>query len=281
MDFYNCLIEWSEGENSNLRNFWTWAEDIGEAIKNSYECANKIEIKNPIAINIGLYDIDELPEEVYSIDNEKTFVAEEFYIFSSESSYKIPTGVILSFEKGEFEDTQIKIGFDVVNYDDGLIEVESVVEQTDIMKIYLDLLTVLPEIRVLMIKLQEDWEGKNEEEIFINEQSAKPELIKQFIESNKIDILQNGHVTLTTYFDEGQTNINISDHKTLVMMSYDKKIIEKICKILNKYGLRKRKSLICISRGFHHWHYKQHDGLNRKNLIKSLKKQGFTKWKFD
>ncbi|HRH43814.1 MAG TPA: hypothetical protein PKY82_19435 [Pyrinomonadaceae bacterium] len=281
MNFYNCLIEWSEGKDSNLRNFWVWAKDLGEAIEKVCKCADKLDIKNPIPRYFDFFDFDELPEEVFSIDEEETFVADEFHIFPIEDCYKIPTGVILSFEECEFEDTQIKLGYDVIDYDSGLIEVEAVVKEDDILRIYLDLITVLPEIRVVMVKLQEDWEAKNNEEIFINEQIAAAELIKNFIEINKIDTLQNGHVTLTTYFDEGQTNINISDHKTLVIMSYDKKIIERVRKILKKYGLRKKKNLICLSRGFHHWHYKPHNALNRKDLIKKLKKQGFTKWKQD
>lgn len=276
--FYNCLIEWSEGDESNLRNFWTWAEDIGEAIEKIYEGANKLDIKNPIARYIDFYDFDELPDEVFSINDGNVFVAEEFHIFPTEYCYKIPTGVILSFEECEFDDTQIEPGFDLNDYENGLIEIEAVVEEPEILKVYLDLIEVLPEIRVFMVKIQEDWESDNSEEIFINEQITTIELVNNFIESNRINTLENGHLTLTTYFDEGQTNINISDHKSLVILTYDKDIAEKCCQILKKHGLSEKEKLICIARGFHHWHYKHHKGLDRKGLVRKLKDQHFIKW---
>lgn len=278
VDLFNCLVEFSEGNQSGFRNFWVWAEGLSNAIEKVLITAQKLEIQNPIAKYIDYSDY-EPPEEAFSIDNGQTFVEEEVYTFPTEECYKLPKGVIFSLnDNDEFEDTQIKLGFDLVTYEDGLIEVEAVVEESKILKIYLDLIAILPEIRVFMLKLQEDWEDEDNEEIYVNEKLSSIELIKDFINENAIDTLQNGHLTLTTYFDEGQTNINISDHKTLVIMSYEKNIIDRAGKILKGYNLKKKKELICVSRGFHHYHYKLHNALNRKQLIQKLKAKGFSKW---
>jgi len=117
--------------------------------------------------------------------------------------------------------------------------------------------------------------------MYVNEEMPSVESVKNYIELNKPDTLQNGHVTITTYSDEGQTNVNISDHKTLVVLTYSKKLVTKFRDVLKKRGLRKKTPVISVAGGFHHWHYRHHESLNREQLIKKLKKQGFFKWEGD
>lgn len=278
MYFYSCSVEWSQSETSSLRNFWAWALDIGEALDKVQKCAVKEGISNPIVRYIDYYDFDDLPETVFSNDEGETFVDNEIYTFPIEHCYRLPFGIILSFEEGEYEDTSIRLGYSIITLENKLIEVEAVVEEHDLLPIYLDLVQVLPTIRAFWIKLSDDWEDKGEEEIYVNDEINSLEQIKRYIEENKIDTLLNGHLTVTTYSDEGQTNVNISDHKTLIVMTYNKKLSQKFSDVFKKYELKRKAKLISVAGGFHHYHYKHPKGLNRENLIEKLKEQSFNYW---
>ncbi|CAN5216707.1 hypothetical protein BH20ACI2_BH20ACI2_05360 [soil metagenome] len=278
MDFYYSFVDCSEDNTSTSGTFWTWASHLGEAIHKIQSYAQVVEIKNPIVRLIDFYDFDELPEKVFTAEDGETFVADEFCSFPTEYCYKLPVGVVLSFEEGEFEDTQIKLGYGIDALENGLIEIEAVVDESDILPIYAELISVLPEITAFWLKFADDWEEPDIEEMYVNEELLSVESIQNYVELNKPNTLQNGHITITTYSNEGQTNVNISDHKTLVVLTYSKKLIAKFHYILKKRGLRKKTPLISVAGGFHHWHYRHHESLNRQGSIEKLKKQGFRKW---
>ena len=276
-DFYYCTVEWTEAENSYLGMYWTWAFHFGEAINAVEDCAKKDGYENPKATFIDFFDFDELPEDAIVIDD-KTYMDKEIYSYPTEDVYKLPVGVIFAPGEHSFDESQIKPAYEIGHHEDGTIEIEAVVEATEIMPIYVELVSILPEIRVFWLKLADDWESADAEQLFVNEAVNSPAKVLEYIENNSFDTLQNGHVTITAYFDDGNTNINISFHKSIVVLTNDKDLAAKFTGILKKRGLRKKKQLISIANGFHHWHYRHHESLNRADLIEKLKTQGFKEW---
>ena len=111
MNFYYSFVDCSENKTSISGTFWTWASHLGEAIHKIQNYAQVVEIKNPVVRLIDFYDFDELPENVFKADDGETFVADGFTSYPTEYCYKLPVGVIFSFEEGELKDTQIKIGY--------------------------------------------------------------------------------------------------------------------------------------------------------------------------
>lgn len=279
MDFYKGIVEWSEGEETSaLCSVWAWATHIGEAVQKMLKCAEKAEIETPFLLEINYYDEDEVPETVITNDDGDTYIESECYEFPPDGCYRLPFGVIHTGEEGEFEVEHIEEGYQIIKDDDGLFEVEVVVDKERILDVYFKSISSLPEIRTFWIKLQDDWDDFGKEEIFVNDNLNSPEKIKKYIIENKSDTFLNGHLTLTTYSDEGQTNLNISDHKMLVLISYDENITESFCELLKKENLTEKEELICIARGFNHFHYRHHNGLDRKELVETLQKQGFGLW---
>ncbi|MCP9493614.1 MAG: hypothetical protein MSG64_04070 [Pyrinomonadaceae bacterium MAG19_C2-C3] len=281
MEFYTCQIEWSKGKTSYIWVYWTWASHIGEALNKMLNCAKLNGVAKPIAARIDPYDFENLPETAITEDEGDTYFDDEKISFPTEPSYNLPYGVIHSFLDGEYEIDEIKPGYQIDEDDNGLIEVEAVVNETDLLKIYLELVAVLPEIEVFWIKIHDDWEDVGAEEIYVNEEINSRQKIQSFITRHKQDTLLNGHVTITTYSDEGSTNLNISDHKIIVAMTYDKGLSNKICEVFERRGLEKKDKLISVVYGFHHWHYRHPEGLDRQSLIKKLKERGFDFWQPD
>lgn len=147
----------------------------------------------------------------------------------------------------------------------------------DLLDVYLKL---LPEndIAVFWVGIADDWEEAGSEEIYTNEALNEKKKIADYISQNRIDTLENGHVTLTSYIRKGQTNINISDHKLIEVMTYDRETGSLTCETLEGAGLGQHEELVNVGDRFYHWHYRHPDGADRKELTGQLIRQGFTLW---
>lgn len=278
MEFYTCLIEWSEGSTSYVRVFWAWASHLGAALEKMRKLAKDIGIENPVLSQTDPYELDNLPATAITEDGGLTYVSDTVHSFPTESSFALPYGVIHSCLEGEHEMDEIVPGFEISENEGGLVELEAVVEESNLIRIYLDAVATLSDVRVFWIKIHDDWENVGKEEIYINEELVSQKAIGKFIEKHKLNTVQNGHVTLTTYSDEGQTNLNINDHKMIVATSYDKNVIDGIAGVFRKHWLNMRQDLISVQYGFHHWHYRHSEAKKRSALIDLLQEEGFVIW---
>jgi len=197
--------------------------------------------------------------------------------FPSTESFRLPKGVIFSFTEGDHDKEDIKTGFGVINFDDGIIEISVVVEENSLVPLYKKIISNLGNIRMFLVKTYSNWNEDDigEIEIYANEELNTVAKIVQFVESNRINTLENGFVTLTTYFDEGATHVNVSDHKTIVILTDNDGISERVMSLLTRSKLSKFDSLVSVQRGFYHLHYRQHGSLDRTQFIDFLKSKGF------
>ena len=278
MDFYTCLIECTEGKKSYVQVYWAWASHLGEALHKMKERAIALGVGSPILVEADPFDFSSLPSTAVSEDNGDTYFADTHHFFPPTPCFRLPYGVVNSCIEGEYELEEIEVGYEVDELDDELIEVSAVVEEKDLLKVYLSVVGALSDIRVFWVKLHDDWEDAGKEEMYVNEQLTSLESITQFIQTNLLNTVQNGHVTLTSYATEGATNVNISDHKTIDVLTYDRQVADKLCEVLSSYGLNEKDNLISIKRGFHHWHYRHPEAFNRHDLIDMLYMQGFSYW---
>lgn len=284
-DFFNVLIGWCEGETSCLQNFWAWGSHLGEALDKVIRAAENSGIDNPIAREASLYDFDALPETVVTEDEGQTYIDDTIHAYPSEYDYALPYGVVKSYggeDDGDedYDTADITVGYEVTEEDD-LIEISAVIEEHDLLDIYLALVGVLPDIQVFWIKIEDHWEEVEETAIYVNQQLDSQEKIAAFISQHELDTLKNGHVTITTYANAGATNVNISDHKTIVVLTYEPAIATALCNVLDGRGIKATANLISIMYGFHHWHYRHPEALDRQSLINHLQEHGFHYWEPD
>lgn len=269
------IVECSDGESSYFRHFWTYGSHLGEAVDKIVRLAKDSGARDPYLSEINEYE-EYIPENAYLLDDGESYVSEERWMFPPEPGFRLPYGVSLTEGEHDHDDAEIVPAFEVFIYDDGLMEVSAVVEENSLVSLYERLLSITDELDVFWIKLPYDWECEEDEDIrYVAEGLNTPKRIVDYIKANRNNTLLNGYITMTAYADTGETNFNISDHKELMVLTYDQRIRKDATDVFRSAGLKQKKSLITIGRGFHHWHYRPTESLDRETFIKKLVGDGF------
>jgi hypothetical protein len=278
--FYAVLIESEETkEESFVQVLWTWANSIGDAISDITSYAINAGIKNPLVREIDPYDFESLPDEVNETNTTGVFTSGVRYYYPATPCLKIPKGVIESALEGDFDTEELHKGFIAYTSDDDFYCIDTVLYGDELKESFIQLCSVLPEIRVSWVEISHEWDNEGKTQLFANEDLNSATKIDKFLSSNKLNILQNGFLKFTVYCNEGASNLLIDDHKQICLMSRSQNIQRIILDKLTDLGINESDSLKSISRGFHHWHYNPKDSFNRKELISYLKSNGFSLWK--
>lgn len=279
--FYTVLVESEEDEtHSFLQYFWLWAEHIEEALPKVVDAAKKQGIQQPYLSAIDYYDFDNFDEssdDVKQIEGSDIFVSAERYYYPTEPFLKLPEGVIGAMSEGDFDAEDLQAGFEAY-IEDEFYCINTVLEQEQILPLLLSLSATLPSIEVFWIGIRSTWDNTDVHQFWVNSELNTIPKIKAFLESTEKDILQNGLVSLTVFSDEGATNLSITDHKEIRLMTYSQQVQQTMVQTLLDSSIQQFDELNSISAGFHHWHYRQADGLNRTDFIQFLQTKGFTFW---
>lgn len=102
--------------------------------------------------------------------------------------------------------------------------------------------------------------------------------IFEHLKAHPHDTVLNGHVTLTAYLDEGATNLNISDHKRIVILTYSDSVADAFEAEIRAAGFAHDEHLKSFDQRIHHWHYRPSKSLTRADLIRQLVTTGFQLW---
>lgn len=251
---------------------------MDEGVERLLALAKENEINDPILVEIDYSELDDVAQGVIQLDGNDCYMSDMSNYFPTEYSYRIPYGVVAAGRESDIDVDQIRPGFSTNEYDDDLVEIDAVIEEENLLDAFLSTIGLLSSIRCFWIKLHDDWEDAETEEIYVNESLCSVERIGTFIQQNYSDTYLNGHVSLTAYSDTGQTNVNLSDHKMLVVLTYDKSFAERVAQSLKASGIRELDELFSISEGVHHWHFRNPQASDRKELMTKLTKMGFTLW---
>ncbi|MGI0493178.1 hypothetical protein ACN4EG_15450 [Alkalinema pantanalense CENA528] len=272
--FYTGLIEWSNENTSHFRVCWLWAATIGEALADMINCAIFQGIQNPTIRQFDPYRFTDLPMDKVDDCGNGVFWSKNTYSFPEKANYQLPYGVVASCLEGKHNITDIQVGYQLKCYEQ-LTELTVVTEADACLSLYIQLLCVLPELSAFLVTFQHDWENYGVEEVYVCDKLVAPQSINAFLNHHYIDIFLNGHLTLTSYANQGETNISIDDHKLILVSGYDESVIQLACRCLEKYGIFRKNDLVTIQSNIYHWHYKHPEGRARKDLTKLLKKAEF------
>jgi hypothetical protein len=282
MKFFAAVVQWSDEEDSYYRTFWAHASHMGEALDKILKSADANDIPNPIVGSINFDTVDNLPETATTDDDGDTYADDTVFSAPLEHYYQLPYGVIESFTDEGYTTEDLTVGYDIdVGYeedDDDLIKLRALVNEDDLLTTYLALVDGLPNISGFWIKLQDDWEEADSEEIYKNTDLNSRQRITEFIDRNRKDILLNGHVTITANSSVGKTNLNISDHKMIEVLTYDLEIAGKMAELLKARGVYQQYELLGVDQDFDHWHYRHPQPRDRQGLVELLKSAGFELW---
>jgi hypothetical protein len=269
-----AMLEFTDRGESYLQTFWAYGESLGEA---------KFRIETSLADSFNgegcICEMDpydgEPPFDEKSPDGKVLWSSTRYY-FPKEYSYRLPTGVLKSCVDGEYTLGQIVPGYAIRKERTSFI-LEAVVHKEDLFPMYEGILDLFKEFRAVMVKVDGEWERFGRTEMFANENLSSPAILKAFLENHEKELIQNGHVTLIAYLENGRTNIQLTDHKTVRILSLKEDVVLEVGDFLESMNIPKSENLFQIEYGFHHWHYVG-CGISRAGLIDSLLEEGFHAW---
>lgn len=274
---YVCLVEGAELDQSFVQVFWIYAPDIGGAIDKVLQQAVECEINNPQISQVDPYDIDNLESDVVYNAAGDIFWSEGRNYFPKEEYLELPVGVIGSCIEGDHDALDIESGYTISEEGDRTT-IEINVDRSDLFNTYSSLIKVFPELKVFWYVIHDHWDESESDVFYVNEALNSPDKVCAHISENLHDSIENGYVTLTSYVEEGATNINISDHKKVVITTYSGRVVDILLSCLNDLGYSHLDEFVTIDSLIHHWHYKPSNGKDRAQLIQHLSDSGFSVW---
>jgi hypothetical protein len=276
---FEVMVECVQAEQSFFQVFWTHAKHLGEAIDTVLRACSDLQIGNAIANEADYVDPDGLPDQVVHDKKLNVFYNPGRVYFQTDESFIAPVGIMKSAENGELDYSLIRAGFSQTISDDGIYEVEVVVQRDKLFDTFIELVRRLPSIKVFWIKLAPDWEDQSREEFWTNEELNTVELIEGYLKSHWNDTVANGHVALTVYSTDGATNLSIDTHKVVKVLGTSEKIQSEMAATLRYLGYQELHEFYSLERGYYHWHYRPARSKSRTELTAAIKEDGFTLWK--
>lgn len=274
---YTCLIDEQTEHEAFVQVYWSRADDIGSAIEKMLSAARANGLTSPEPREIDPYDIDSLEGDVEPNLDAETFWATGRVFFNPEPFFRLPYGIIGSCIEGEYDINEITSGFTRSKSDDGKTTIEVNVPREALFEIYSLLLKINPLYKVFWYLLHDHWEDM-QDHFLVNEFLNRPDAILNHLRKNELDSLMNGYVTLTAYLEEGATNLNISDHKRIIISTYSDELANVYSSALNNAGYPQIDELVSIDDQIHHWHYRHPNSRSRRELVENLHSIGFSDW---
>lgn len=275
---YACVIREQNDKDAFYQCYWSHAEDIGVALEKMLSAAHDNGLKDPAPREIDPYDIANLDTDVAPSPAADTFWAVNRFHFPPEPFFRLPYGIIGSLLEGESDLEDIRDGFALTRDNTGKTTIEINVSRDSLLLVYEQLLYRSSSYKVFWYRLHEHWDDRADH-FLVNEALNTPELISDHVRDHERDSLLNGFVTLTAYRQEGATNLNLSDHKRLIIHTFSDAVAREYINVLAAAEIRERKPLVSIEHGIHHWHYRHPRSRSRDELIAFLRATGFSDWK--
>lgn len=278
MKFYVIVLESSDKGNGNLYVLYLWAENISHSLDRILSYANSVNIPNPVVRQIDPYDFDKIKIIDGLKKDGEVYISEKVYSFNYIENYHFPQGIIASCMEGKHDISEVEVGYKVIYENDGLIKLTLNSKAELLLSTYNKLLAAVSHIDTFWIRISAEWDCCIGDIFYINQNLNSSQSIYTFINEHQIDLLFNGYVTLTSYVNQGKTNISIDDHKLIIVLSYDKQLISNLCTHLEENNIHRRHDLITIQDEVYHWHYHHVDGKSKKELISFLTNKDFRYW---
>ena len=277
---FRGLVEERSTTEPFVQVYWARDEQLGGALEKMQSAARSNGLRDPAMREADPYELDNLQCEVEPSPSAKVFWALSRHFFPPEPTFNLPYGVIGSCIEGECDIGDIVAGYSASKSENGLTTLEVNAGADELAPLYKEFLEAHPAYRVFWYLLHDHWLDDGLDSLFlVNESLNTPAGIIEHLQSHMRDSVMNGFVTLTAYLQEGATNINISDHKRIVVVTYSDDIAAGYADLLDKSGYDRRVDLTSIDRGIHHWHFRHPASRDRAALESHLRDLGFKDWK--
>ncbi|MCA8916403.1 MAG: hypothetical protein KDB90_13415 [Planctomycetes bacterium] len=284
-ELFQCQVHDPEHRPPFYQWYYAYGTRIGEALDSIRAAVKSNGLVRPILCEADPIDISEVDGDVAPSVEANVFWSVTKYSYSPEPGehFEMPLGVILSDSRDRPDDDpdpdDIRAGYARFE-NEGIYSLEVNVSNESLYEHYAALLRLYEPFRVFWFLVHDHWEneGAEADEFFTNEELNTADEILAYISRAPVDSLQNGFVTLTAYASEDQVNVNISDHKKLVVLSTSDSRTSKAAKVLDSLGYEQLSPFVSVDARVHHWHYRPANSRTREQLINRLSEDGFSSW---
>ena len=256
--WFSCLIVENDTKEPEtfLQQFWTEAEHMGEAIEKCLSVAGKTGYEKPVILECDPCDMFYLdPVEIPNLNKDVFWNPSRNY-FPYEPNFEFPQGIVPSGRNKFDELDEIKNGFTTITNENGLIIILANLSAENLFPTYKNLIELNPSYRVFWYVLHDEENHDAKEQFLVNEALNTPELIIQYLEANWKNSLSHGFVTVTSYLEEGDTNISITNHKQIKISSFSSQLTESLKNIFTECGLAFLENFVGLDKEMHHWHFR-------------------------
>jgi hypothetical protein len=289
-DLYKCLVRGFMEEDGQEYEFYqiyfAEAASPGAAIERIEAVADENGVIPATVTDLGWGDLDNLDDDAGETLREHpdgdVWWLEARCLFPPEPRMDLPYGIVASLDEvGEDDPGDIRPGYALVDEGEGLRGIDVNVDRADLPSLYEKLLRLHPGYKVFWYRLHAEHPDEEEDPplMLVNPDLNTPELILAHLAENSRDSFENGLVTLTAYLAEGDTNLNLSDHKRLVIRTFSENVLQGYLEALREAGYAEVENLVAIDWQIHHWHYRHPEGREHEALAEFLKTKGFREWR--
>ena len=278
---YKCLVLEELESEAFFQIYWARGRHLGEAIDRILEAARGNGLRNPEPTQADPCELEGVEAEVFPNTQSDVFWSESRFCFPVDPSFSFPVGILASGVEPDdddgFDADEIVAGYQISKRERGLIEIGVNVMRQDLLPLYERLLMVRRSYRVFWYLLHNHWNGEPEK-FLRNEQLDSPEKILTHLRDHMHNSVMNGFVTLTSYLEEGATNLSISEHKRIVILTYSEEMESVYVRSIEDFGFGVNDALISFDNKIHHWHYRPKQSLDGAALERHLCGIGFSIW---
>lgn len=286
-NLYCCLVHQVRGDQPFYQSYWAHAPRLGVALDRIRKAAKSNGIPRPILCSADFDHLENIQAELEHAESGQVFWSVVRNVYppgEDEPPLVLPFGVIPAGQQPEdAEDPEDIVAGYTLWEAEGVSTIEINAAEVDLLALYERFLKLYEPFLVFWYKVHGQWDNSPEaleapDEIFVNEALTSREDILAHIEFGEEGSLRNGFVTLTSYAEEGATNVDLSDHKKVVISTTSPAQRDRALEALAALKLPLLEPFVTVDDRIAHWHYRPVDSKGRDELIAHLLASGFSAW---
>ena len=188
-------------------------------------------------------------------------------------AFRPPSGVITALDVGPR--ASLETGM-VERVADEALVVEAVAEGPDARERFLSVVERLPVVDNIEVRVADHYDAGETTDVWLSPRMRDTRRAIRFLDDFDVELLRNGHVDVSVYVRSPRSTWRLSQHKTLVWMTVDQALHEKVRGWLSDAGLARRDTLETIADRPHH-HYRPATSSPRLKLGVRLTRAGLRK----
>ncbi|HVJ20069.1 MAG TPA: hypothetical protein VM686_31865, partial [Polyangiaceae bacterium] len=217
---------------------------------------------------------DEVPEDAIATGDANLWCARTlntWKIVPTEAFFAFPKGVIpaRSATDGELDPAQILEGYAFDQSDDDH-ELHVVVDGRRLWQVFRELFAALPSRDGLEVRLMHHWEDQENTQVFLAHPSLTSTQMLAFLDTNAVDLIDNGGVELGIYCRREQCTLRLTEHKTIAFYAKPQAYVADLARVVGALSLIEREPLLSIAHRCAHFHYAPKSCTGRAQLVRRL-----------